>query len=105
MAACERCCAAHLGIRMRQTTAGPVGRVDMGPSAPGCGRIVARLSDTTATSGRKLCKFDTIMGHSNRPAGAVARSDRPRRSGGPTDHPGPSSGDSKGVSARSQTHA
>ena len=43
--------------------------------------------------------------HSNRPAGAVVRSDRPRRSGGPTDHPGPSRGANKGVHAQSQTHA
>eukprot|EP00966_Prymnesium_polylepis_P018604 428192-Prymnesium_polylepis.1 len=32
---------------------------------------------------------------SNRLAGAVARSDRPCRSGGPMDHLGPSRGDSK----------
>mmetsp|Transcript_42886 Transcript_42886/g.126075 ORF Transcript_42886/g.126075 Transcript_42886/m.126075 type:complete len:105 (-) Transcript_42886:62-376(-) len=42
---------------MWQTTAGPVGRVDMGPSAPGCSRIVARLSDTTATSGANFANL------------------------------------------------
>eukprot|EP00966_Prymnesium_polylepis_P278653 6437730-Prymnesium_polylepis.1 len=49
--------------------------------------------------------FAQTMRHSNRPAGAVARSDRLCRSGGPVDHPGPSRVDCKGVHARSQTHA
>eukprot|EP00966_Prymnesium_polylepis_P172197 3981585-Prymnesium_polylepis.1 len=43
---------------------------------------------------RKRCGLQT-MRLSNRPAGAVARSDRPRRPGGPVDHPGPLRGDWK----------
>eukprot|EP00966_Prymnesium_polylepis_P302191 6982092-Prymnesium_polylepis.1 len=48
---------------------------------------------------------EQTMRRYNRPAGVDARSDRSRRSGGPTDRLGPSPGANKGVHACSQTHA
>ena len=60
----------------------------------GAPKRAPRCASASSLGRRKSGGLQT-MRLSNRPAGAVARSDRPRRSGGPVYHPGPSRGDAK----------
>ena len=71
--ACHRGGAASMGNPTRKKTAGPAGNMDLGRSAPGLGRCVARLSSTMAGPRSHLCAQATLVGLPSPTAGAWPR--------------------------------
>ena len=51
-----------MGNPTRKKTAGPADNMDLGRSAPGLGRCVARLSSTMAGPRSHLCAQATLVG-------------------------------------------
>ena len=62
-----------MGNPTRKKTAGPADNMDLGRSAPGLGRCVARLSSTMAGPRSHLCAQATLVGLPSPTAGAGPR--------------------------------